>query len=119
MNTKNSLKGLIDRLLIEDKRYCDPNFSAQQLAEMLGVSPSQLSRILKSEYGMSYMGVVHAHRIQSAMHHLKDRRLASYSVDDIGALVGFRNRQSFFGAFKKLTGTTPDIYRRMNTNGTD
>ena len=47
------------------------------------------------------------------MRHLKDKRFAPYSIDDIGLMVGFRNRQSFFSAFKKVSGTTPEKYRLM------
>ena len=106
-----SHKEQIDHLLIAEKNYENPEFSAQQLAEKLGVSAFQLSRILKAEYGMSYADIVHTHRIHHAMRYLKDRRFAPYSVDDIGTMVGFRNRQSFFNAFKKVAGTTPDKYR--------
>ena len=60
---------------------------------------------------MSYSDIVHTYRIQDAVRYLKDRRFALYSMDDIGTMVGFRNRQSFFAAFKKATGTTPDKFR--------
>lgn len=112
MSTQNHPKKLIDKLLLQEKRYCAPDFSAEKMAKMLGVSACKLSRILKSEYGMSYTNIVHTHRIQDAMHHLQDKRLAPCSIDDIGFMVGFRNRQSFFNAFRKVTGTTPEQYRQ-------
>ncbi|MBR1666654.1 MAG: AraC family transcriptional regulator [Bacteroidaceae bacterium] len=111
MENWDCYKESIDHILIKEKRYRDPNFSAQRLAEMLGVSAFKLSRILKAVYGLSYAEIVHTYRIQDAQHHLKDRRLAPYSINDICAMVGFKNRQSFFDAFKKATGTTPDRYR--------
>lgn len=116
MDKKDTHKKLIDALLIRKKRYSDPNFSAKQLGEELGVSASQLSRILKNEYAMGYTDIVHFYRIQDAMHHLKDKRFAPYSIDDIGALVGFKNRQSFFSAFRKVSGTTPEKYRQENSS---
>ena len=116
MEKKDMHKGRIDSLLIRKKRYLDPNFSAQQLSEELGVSASQLSRILKDEYAMGYSEIVHFYRIQDAMHHLRDRRFSPYSIDDIGTLVGFKNRQSFFTAFKKVAGTTPEKYRLQDSS---
>ncbi|MBO4673609.1 MAG: AraC family transcriptional regulator [Bacteroidaceae bacterium] len=116
MDKKDTHRRLIDSLLIRKKRYRDPNYSAKQLSEELGVSASQLSRILKEEYAMGYTDIVHLYRIQEAMHHLKDQRFAPYSIDDIGTLVGFKNRQSFFTAFKKVSGTTPEKYRLENTS---
>lgn len=107
-----SYKENIDAILIKGKGYLFPDFSAQQLAERLGISPFTLSRVMRAEYGMSYTDVVHARRIQDAMRYLKDKRFAPYSIDDIGEMVGFKNRQSFFSAFKKLTGTTPERFRQ-------
>ena len=106
-----SYKENLYNILIKEKRYQDPDFSAAKLAEILGISPFKLSRILKREFGMSYTDMVHAYRIQDAKRYLKDKRLESVTVDDIGAMVGFHNRQSFFEAFRNTTGTTPDKYR--------
>ncbi len=111
MEGQDIYKERIDRILIQGKGYCDPSFSAAQLAEMSGLSPSQLSRLLKAEYGMSYSELVHLHRIHDAMRHLRNKRFAPYSIDDIGAMVGFKNRQSFFTAFKKVAGSTPEKFR--------
>ncbi|MCH5312685.1 MAG: AraC family transcriptional regulator, partial [Prevotella sp.] len=88
-------------------------FSAGNLAEMRGVSVWNLSRIVKKEYGKRYAEIVHEYRIKDAMIYLRDKRFETYSVYDIGAMVGFGNRQSFFWAFKKVAGMTPEKYRRM------
>lgn len=106
------LKVQIDEILIRGKKYRNPRFSAGELAEMLGVSGWVLSRIVKKEYGMSYTEVVHGCRVKDAIRLLRDKRFEAYSVDEIGAMVGFGNRQSFFGAFKKIVGITPEKYRR-------
>ena len=113
MEKLETYKESIDAILIKGKGYLAPDFSAQQLAEQLGISIFSLSRLLKAIYGKSYSDIVHARRIQDATRHLKDKRFAPYSVDDIGMMVGFKNRQSFFTAFKKLTGMTPDKFRQM------
>lgn len=114
MHKQGIHKDRIDAILIKGKKYREPDFSAQTLAEMLEVSASKLSRIIKDEYGMAYADIVHGYRIQDAKRYLKDARMLPYSVDDIGTLVGFKNRQSFFAAFRKATGTTPERYRREN-----
>ena len=112
-NEKAKLAEEIKRLLVKEKRYRDPDFSAKQLAEMMGISTFKLSRIIRTELGMAYADLVHTHRIQEATKLLADKRYTPYMVDDIGKMVGFNNRQSFFAAFKRLTGTTPERYRRM------
>ena len=112
MREDNPKKRLIDEVLIKQKGYLDPQLTAAQLAQAMGMSPSQLSRMLKAEYGMSYSDLVHTCRVHDAMRHLKTKRFAPYSIDDIGRMVGFGNRQSFFHAFKKVTGITPERFRR-------
>lgn len=110
-------KARINEILIQEKQYKDPEFSASKLAERLGVSVFRLSRILKAEYGMTYTAIVHEQRMQDAMRHLKDPRYAPFTVDDIGTMVGFRNQQSFFEAFRRATGTTPMQYRKRGQTG--
>lgn len=107
------MKGLIDEILIRGKKYRDPMFSAGELAERLGVSRWTLSRIVRKEYGMGYADVVNGCRVRDAMRLLGDRRFGAYSVDEIGAMSGFGNRQSFFSAFKKIAGMTPERFRAM------
>ena len=101
----------IDEILVKEKRYRASGFSAGKLAEELGVSIYKLSRIMGEVYGMTYAEKVHSCRVQEAMRLLKNQRWEDYTVDDIGAMVGFGNRQSFFAAFKKVTGTTPERFR--------
>lgn len=113
MEKRDLYKESIETILIKEKRYLVPDFSARKLAEQIGISAFALSRFLKTAYGKSYTDFVHTYRIQDAMRHLKNKRFNPYSIDDIGVMVGFKNRQSFFSAFKKVTGTTPEKFRSM------
>ena len=113
MKVAVSYKAQIDDILIKEKRYRDPEFSAGKLAERLGLPAYKLSKVFKAEYGVSYASLVHTHRIQDAVRHLKDHRFTPYTVDDIGTYVGFCNRQSFFHAFKRIMGTTPERFRKL------
>lgn len=106
----------IRNLLIKRRLYRDPHFSAKQLAEMMGISVFRLSRIIRTELGTTYAELMHTHRIEEAKRLLSDKRYAPYMIDDIGKMVGFNNRQSFFAAFKKLTGTTPEKFRQASSN---
>lgn len=104
----------ISRVLYKQRKYRDLDYSAAQLASELGLSVSALSRILSRVFDRSYADLVNSKRVEDAMKYLCDVRKSGYTVDDIGVLVGFRNRQSFFSAFKKYTGTTPQRLRNLN-----
>lgn len=108
------MKERIWSLLWTQKKYRDPEYSQRQLAAELGVSVFVLSRMLQQVFGLRYMELVHKWRIQDAAKYLRSPQKRRYTVDDIGVLVGFKNRQSFFSAFKKETGTTPEQFRNPN-----
>ncbi len=48
------------------------------------------------------------------MHLLVDKRYMDKNVEEISAMVGFANRQSFYAAFYKNVGETPNGYRKRN-----
>jgi len=48
------------------------------------------------------------------MHLLTDKRYADKNVEEISAMVGFANRQSFYAAFYKNIGETPNGYRKRH-----
>jgi AraC-like DNA-binding protein len=108
------MKESILNLLRVEKKYRDPEYSQRQLADDLGISVYALSRTMQQLFGLRYMELIHKWRIQDAARYLRGQRKQHYTVDDIGVLVGFRNRQSFFSAFKKETGITPEQYRLKN-----
>ena len=103
-------------VLFKGKRYRDIDYSASMLAQELGISPSALSRLLRSTMGCSYADLVNARRVDDARKMLASAKYQHYTVDEIGLMTGFSNRQSFFTAFAKHAGTTPQRYRDKNNN---
>jgi len=113
---EQEMRERIGRLLWEQKRYRDPGYSQRQLAADLEMSVFLLSRTLRQVFGLRYVELVHKLRIQDAAKYLRSPQKRRYTVDDIGVLVGFRNRQSFFSAFRKEMGTTPERWRLDRSN---
>lgn len=97
--------------LIKSKRYRDIDYSASVLAQELCISPSTLSRLLRFAMGCSYTDLANTHRVKDSTKMLISMKYQQYTVDEIGLMAGFRNRQSFFTAFAKHTGTTPQKFR--------
>ena len=114
MSDKTTYKERINEILIKKKMYRDPDFSARKLGEMLGVENYKVSRILKREFGQSYSDIILCKRIEEAKKLLLDKNYSQYTVDDVGVMVGFKNRQSFFDAFKKFEESTPQHWRNSN-----
>ena len=106
---------LYDRILtvlIAQKKYRDPDYSARQLAKDLGTNPRYLSAVINSRFGMNYSNLVNGCRIRNAVHMLVDKRYLGKTMEEIGKMCGFANRQSFYAAFYKNVGETPNSYRK-------
>lgn len=110
---------LYDKILnivVVQKKYKDPNYSAKDLAKELKTNTRYLSAVVNSRFGMNYSCLLNEYRIKDALHMLVDKRYADKNVEEISAMVGFANRQSFYAAFYKNVGETPNGYRRKNAN---
>lgn len=99
-------------IIVVQKKYKDVNFSAKDLAKELKTNPRYLSAVINSRFGMNYSCLLNEYRIKDALHLLIDKRYLDKNVEEISAMVGFANRQSFYAAFYKNVGETPNSYRK-------
>ena len=102
-------------IIVVQKKYKDPNYSAKDLAKELKTNTRYLSAVINSRFGMNYSCLLNAYRIQEAKHLLIDKRYTDKNIEDISTMVGFANRQSFYAAFYKNVGEKPNDYRRNNS----
>lgn len=102
----------IMNIIVLQKKYKDPNYSAKDLAKELKTNTRYLSAVINSRFGMNYSCLVNEYRIKDALHLLVDKRYSEKNVEEISAMVGFSNRQSFYAAFYKNVGETPNGYRK-------
>lgn len=108
---------LYDKILtkiVVQKKYRDPNYSAKELANDLDTNTRYLSAVVNSRFGMNYSNLLNEYRVKEALHLLKDKRYADLTIEQISAKVGFANRQSFYAAFYKNKGETPNDYRKRH-----
>ena len=98
-------------IMVGEKKYRDATYSAKQLAKDLGTNPRYLSAVINSRFGDNYATLVNEYRVRDAQHMLTDRRYRDYTMEEIGAMVGFSNRQSFYSAFFKFKGVSPRKFR--------
>lgn len=113
MDNTQHIADEIERILYYEKGYRRTDMSAGKVAEAVGVAPSQLSRILKKEFKMSYSDYVNKLRVEEAQLYLSSPRFIPYHIDEIGALVGFSTRQAVYCAFKKFVGMGPEQWRKV------
>lgn len=98
-------------IFVAKKKYRDPNYSAKKLAEELNTNTRYISAVVNIRFRQNYSSLVNEYRIKDAMYLLVDKRYMDKTMEEISAMVGFANRQSFYAAFYKYEGMTPRTYR--------
>jgi AraC-like DNA-binding protein len=86
--------------------------SVEAVARRLAMSPRTLQRRL-SEEGTSFDSLREEMRKQTAETFLADRTL---SVSEVAFLLGFSEPGAFHRAFKRWHNTTPDAFRKQQSN---
>ena len=98
-------------IIVMQKKYRDKDYSAKKLAEDLGTNTRYISAVVNVRFHMNYSSFVNKYRIDEAMTILVDKRYQDLDMEDVGYMVGFANRQAFYGSFYRFVGITPRQYR--------
>ncbi len=95
-------------LCIENKYSQD--ISLEDVAQLVGISPFYLSRLLKQELNETFVEILTKVRIGQALILLQDPKK---TIRQIGESVGYSNTTYFYKVFKKQTGMTVGEVRRV------
>ena len=98
-------------LMERGKLYRNADLTLELLADELGVSERQASRVINERIGMSFSDLVNSYRVQECCDRLVHH--PDQPVLEIGLTAGFNSKTSFNVAFRKVTGRTPSEYRRQ------
>lgn len=101
--------------IVIEKRYRNKEFSAKELAAELKTNTRYISAVINSRFNTNFSCLVNEYRIKEALHRMTDKRYADMTIEEIGAVVGFANRQSFYASFYRIMGETPNSYRKRHT----
>ncbi|MEO8382944.1 MAG: helix-turn-helix transcriptional regulator [Acidobacteriota bacterium] len=85
-----------------------------ELAARLGATRERLSREFAAQCGVSLSAYLKRRQIRHAQELLTASRL---STTRIGYASGFGTRRTFYRAFRRGIGLSPDQYRRMHGRG--
>ncbi len=90
------------------ENYSDCNFYMTTLVEEFGLSDRTISKIIKESVNMTFSEYVETLRLQKALRLLDE---SEYSIRQIIGMCGFSAENTFFNAFKRKFGITPNSYR--------
>lgn len=92
------------------KPYTDSRLRIEDLAKMIGVSRTDLSRAINLNTNGNYSQFVNSFRVPDA-----ERLMTQYpdmKVTEAGRLSGFQSESAFTSVFKRYIGDTPSVFMR-------
>lgn len=110
----NLMKTIKAQLDDKPENYCNPDFSIIMLAALCNSNAKYVSQAINETTGDNFRALINGYRIREARRRLTtDSSFAQLTINTIGESVGFRSASNFIAAFKKVTGMTPSIYRKL------
>lgn len=99
----------LQKLLIEQALYKDPELNLQRLARKCGVPTRRVSRTVNLLTEQNVSQWVNEHRIKTACDLLRN---SDVSVTEVMLDVGFMTKSNFNREFKRITETSPSGWRK-------
>lgn len=100
----------LEQFMIEEKPYFKKKYAIREFAADCNIPVHDLSAVINSEYHCSYTEFINKHRVEFIIANRYDENWSSFSLEGLASEAGFNSRNSFFIAFKKITGQTPSAY---------
>lgn len=110
----DAVLGQLTALMRTKKVYEDSDLSLSALANILVISPHQLSELINSKLGKGFSRYLREQRVSAACNLLCEEPTAS--VLSVGLSVGFTSQSNFYQAFREIEGTTPGKFRKLKSN---
>jgi YesN/AraC family two-component response regulator len=96
--------------MTEHKPYLQKNFTLAELSVLIHVPVHHLAIYFREEREQSFLNYRNQWRVEYAKTLLKEGKGKELTLEAIGMLSGFTNRNSFIIAFKRSEGFTPHEY---------
>ncbi|WP_211748485.1 AraC family transcriptional regulator [Paenibacillus sp. Marseille-Q4541] len=87
--------------------FLDHPLTLEEIADVIKVNPTLLSRKFKEETNMNVIEYIHSMRVENAKLFLSRGK---YSITEVAFMVGFNDANYFTRVFKKITSLTPSQY---------
>jgi AraC-like DNA-binding protein len=98
---------LIEGYMITQKPYLEVDFSVQKISQELQIPRNRISEAFSVKLNKSFPQYRNQLRILHSIDLLKDNFHKNYSIEGIAVKSGFKNKSTFYAAFKIETGVTP------------
>jgi len=107
---QNQLLNNILSIMEDTSIICDVEFSIDKLAVLTQSNQKYVSDVIKTSFSKNFRSFLNGYRIREAQRLFIDFDDEKYTIESITAQVGFKSRNTFYEAFKEITGVNPGFY---------
>ncbi|NLI52797.1 MAG: helix-turn-helix transcriptional regulator [Clostridiales bacterium] len=107
---KSTESDMVSRVVLYMQDHLTESISVQQLADMVYVSKSYLSRAFKQKTGVTLMEYLNTLRMEAAKTMLA---ASGMNTEEIAYQTGYRSTKFFYRAFRTYTGMSTREYRKQ------
>jgi len=101
----------LELLCKEQHIYTDSTLNREKVAEKLGISAGYVSQIVNAVTGDNFANYINQYRVEAVKEMICDAEYENYNLLAMGLESGFTSKTTFYKAFKKVTGKTPNEYK--------
>ncbi|MEX0288201.1 MAG: helix-turn-helix domain-containing protein, partial [Flavobacteriaceae bacterium] len=120
--SKHQVKELSESLkfLLEEKNlYLKDDLKPQVLASELGISATNLSRVISEGLNTNFYNLINEYRINEAKKLCLSKEYLDAKLIHIALDSGFSNKSSFIRNFKKFTGMSPSDFKKNSIHSSE
>jgi len=104
------------RLMEQEQPYRESDLALNQVADMLSISPHNLSEVINTGLGKNFFDFINEYRVDRVKQDLRDSSKENLTILSVAYDAGFNSKSAFYSIFKKMTGMTPSEYRQQSEN---
>lgn len=110
-----ALKSKLHQLMVREKPFLQQELNLPDLAQMMDLSPHDLSHLLNKGFGQNFYVFINRYRVDTAKKMLLNRAYDRLNVLGIAFEAGFNSKTTFNTVFKKETGLTPSEFKKRGS----
>ena len=103
---------IIKECITNNKLYLDPKFSLKALAEKVDIPHYHVSKILNDYFRSNFNDFINEFRVNEFVRLLNESDSSNIKNSALAYQCGFYSESTFFRAFKKFMGQSPQQYQK-------
>ncbi|MET0946173.1 MAG: helix-turn-helix domain-containing protein [Flavobacterium sp.] len=104
----------LEFLCKEQHIYTDSTLNREKVAEKLGISAGYVSQIVNTITGDNFANYINNYRVEAVKEMISNSEYENYNLLTMGLESGFTSKTTFYKAFKKVTGQTPNEFKNTS-----